>query len=315
MPRDVNGNYSLPPGYQAVTGETILASQHNPPLEDIAASLTGSLARSGAASMLGALAMGGFRITGLANASADQDAVTLAQVVSLITAAAIPPGIVSAFHGIVPPVGWLMLEGQTLNRALEAPLFAATCPAFTGSLTSGNVFIGTPSLNFQNEGIIGAKVEGVGIQPGTTIVAATPTLLTISLPVTTTTASAALRIFPFGNGDGSTTFQLANPRGEFIRALDRGRGVDAARNLGSFQSGMIESHGHTASASNVDPLDLYHVPEALEVGGGFPKQNITVASSAYTIRSANHGHSITVFATGGAETRPRNIALNYIIKR
>jgi hypothetical protein len=32
-----NGVYSLPSGYLAVTGATIQASQHNPPLEDIAA--------------------------------------------------------------------------------------------------------------------------------------------------------------------------------------------------------------------------------------------------------------------------------------
>lgn len=55
MARDASGNYSLPIGYLAVTGETIQASQHNPPLEDIAAALTGSVPRSGAAPMSGPL--------------------------------------------------------------------------------------------------------------------------------------------------------------------------------------------------------------------------------------------------------------------
>ncbi len=49
MPRDSNGNYSLPIGYLAVTGEPILASQHNPPLEDLAAAMTASLPRNGSA--------------------------------------------------------------------------------------------------------------------------------------------------------------------------------------------------------------------------------------------------------------------------
>jgi microcystin-dependent protein len=50
-----NGVYSLPSGYLAVTGATIQASQHNPPLEDIAAALTNRLSRDGTAAMTGAL--------------------------------------------------------------------------------------------------------------------------------------------------------------------------------------------------------------------------------------------------------------------
>lgn len=50
-----NGVYSLPPGYLAVTGTTIQASQHNPPLEDIASALTARLSRDGSAPMTGAV--------------------------------------------------------------------------------------------------------------------------------------------------------------------------------------------------------------------------------------------------------------------
>lgn len=55
MARDSNGNYSLPTGYKATPGETILASQHNPPLEDLAAAMTGSLPRDGSTPMGGPL--------------------------------------------------------------------------------------------------------------------------------------------------------------------------------------------------------------------------------------------------------------------
>jgi hypothetical protein len=55
LPSDSNGNYALPAGYLAVGGDTILPSQHNPPLEDVAAGLTARLMRSGAGGMTGQL--------------------------------------------------------------------------------------------------------------------------------------------------------------------------------------------------------------------------------------------------------------------
>lgn len=80
MPR-TGGIYSLPSGYQAVTGEIIQPSQHNPPLEDIAQALTDSLPRDGSAGMTANLPMGGNRITGLSAATAPSHAPRFDQVV------------------------------------------------------------------------------------------------------------------------------------------------------------------------------------------------------------------------------------------
>src|SRR5690606_35861195 len=79
MPR-TGGVYTLPNGYQAVTGEIIQPSQHNPPLEDIAQALTDSLPRNGAAAMTGNLPMGNNRITGLAPATSPNHAARWDQV-------------------------------------------------------------------------------------------------------------------------------------------------------------------------------------------------------------------------------------------
>ena len=40
----------------------------------------------------------------------------------------------------------------------------------------------------------------------------------------------------FGNGDGSTTFNLPDLRGEFVRGWDNGAGVDSGRALGTNQA-------------------------------------------------------------------------------
>lgn len=83
MPVNGSGVYNLPPGYTAVSGQTILPSQHNPPLEDVAAALSLTSYRDGRAAATGNWPMGGNRITGLGNAVDSGDAVSKAQISSI----------------------------------------------------------------------------------------------------------------------------------------------------------------------------------------------------------------------------------------
>ncbi len=96
----------------------------------------------------------------------------------------------------------------------------------------------------------------------------------------------------FGVGDGSTTFALPDLRGEFVRGWDDARGVDAARALGSAQPDLLKSHTHTVIAT---------------VTGAA----MTPTSGVYNCLLATGQES---YATGGAETRPRNVALLCCIK-
>lgn len=52
----------------------------------------------------------------------------------------------------------------------------------------------------------------------------------------------------YGTGDGFNTFNLPDLRGEFLRGLDDGRGIDSGRVLGSNQSHSMASHSHAAVA-------------------------------------------------------------------
>lgn len=100
----------------------------------------------------------------------------------------------------------------------------------------------------------------------------------------------------FGVGDGSTTFSLPDLRGEFLRGLDATRGADPSspRTLGSWQVDSFKTHTHTLPASIV-----------IEDGGsGGPGG--TTSGNASVVGPTG--------ATGTAETRPRNIAVLYLIK-
>lgn len=93
----------------------------------------------------------------------------------------------------------------------------------------------------------------------------------------------------YGSGDGSTTFGLPDLRGEFIRSWDDGRGVDSGRSINTTQSDELKSHSHSYT---------YAVSRTVSDGG---------VSGAYP-------GSTSTGATGGTETRPRNIALLACIK-
>ena len=261
----------------------------------------------------------------------------------------VPSGVVEAYAGSVAPDGWLLCNGSAVSRSEYADLFA-----ICGTI--------------------------------------------------------------YGNGDGSTTFNLPDLRGEFVRGLDNGRGVDTGRTLGTSQAQALLQHNHPASSpahnhsvsitsgptavphthpspipttnNSPDPstnhshsvnLALSHGPDGIRrltsttaplsviegawvapapepsASGNFAIRggSSTTDPNALLIRQGSHSHSIvptpvphthpisntttgaasptghahavngntgpspspvSVGNTGGAENRPRNVALNYIIK-
>ncbi len=123
----------------------------------------------------------------------------------------------------------------------------------------------------------------------------------------------------FGVGDGSTTFNLPDLRGEFIRGLDNGRGVDAARALGSAQTGQVGDI-QMQTPFGIDPdsnADLYFEnPDVFGEGGAFTADRSIGASGSST--SADYALTSTPYRAAddesSYETRPRNVALKYIIR-
>lgn len=77
MPRDGAGVFALDSGYFAVAGQVIQPSQHNPPLEDLAAAMTDSISRTGVTAVTANIPMGGFKFTGHGDATDGTDVLNL----------------------------------------------------------------------------------------------------------------------------------------------------------------------------------------------------------------------------------------------
>lgn len=107
-------------------------------------------------------------------------------------------------------------------------------------------------------------------------------------------------------GNGSTTFNIPDLRGEFIRGWDHGRGVDTNRELGTVQYSQNLEHNHGIPGD--DQLGFANGY------GGWTASNR--GSFPYDARSSYGGGGAIWNTTteGGNESRPRNIALMPVIK-
>lgn len=176
-------------------------------------------------------------------------AIDYAKLAAAIQQSLTPTGTIVAFAGDTPPAGWLLCNGQAINRSTYSALYS----------------------------VVGNR---------------------------------------FGYGNNSSTFNVPDFRGRFLRGRDQGANRDPDRNsrtamnpggatgdaVGSIQSDQFRSHTH-------DYEDIYH------------SENhgvVTVPDNRGSGKtdSDNTGWQIrrTSYSTGGSETRPTNANVNYIIK-
>ncbi len=108
----------------------------------------------------------------------------------------------------------------------------------------------------------------------------------------------------WGAGDNVSTFSLPELRGEFFRAWDNGRGVDADRQFGSWQQDELQ---------NI--TGEFRADDRSAVGSGAIQVGVTADVGS---EGSGVGYVMTFDASRvartGTETRPRNVAVLSCIK-
>lgn len=200
--------------------------------------------------------------------------------VEKISKRTVPAGTIAAFGGASNsiPDGWLLCDGRPIKKELYPDLFEAIKTAWGGGY-SGQIKVGD--------------------------------------------------------------FNLPDLRGRFLRGVDGGNGNDpdaaarvrsnidgnAGNQVGSTQAGSMISHEHSVSLTgSVGAGGIHQHTFSIGPGDGEPRNMAADGEpdgkrvkNVSTGDAGSHSHSLTVQGriapVGGAETRPVNVYVNYIIKQ
>ncbi len=204
------------------------------------------------------------------------------------------------------------------NTALAT--FSTHLSAFGGDTGSGGT-VGAVPAPAAGDGaagkVLGASGGWVSVSaatPGMIMMygaAAAPSgwLVCTGAAVSRTTYSALFAVIgtSFGVGDGSTTFNVPNFMGYFPRGYDSGGTVDPGRTFGSTQLDAMQGHKHG------NPSSFAYLTNNQPGTGA----NGTTGGGNYNAEN-NTGNPVTDGVNGtprtAAETRPVNVAVNFIIK-
>lgn len=199
----------------------------------------------------------------------------------------------------LPPSGWLWCDGFAYARVTYPALYDAICPSFLGTTAVGSAVISGLSAadSLDGLGVIGAIIEGPGGLNGLTITATAPTTVTVSGNATSVVTGGSFRVFPHGNGNGSTTFSVPNLKG---------RSFIARQNMGGNDNGLITVAGagldgtklglQGSGGAQTVILDATQIPAHLHTGG----TSLTSFTGSTGVQVGDaHTHGAGTLVTGG----------------
>lgn len=166
------------------------------------------------------------------------------------------PGDYLFFAGIGSRTGYIDADGSDVDRGVYQTLWDAL--SLFGSTAVRT--LGSPIIDFITDTRFmrpGMPVEATGFAPGTTILSVnSPTQITVTSNATSSGADTEVRAYPYGDGDGNTTFNVPDLNRSFPLGIDNlsivGETVGDQGGLEdvTLSTSEIPAHDHNVSASD-----------------------------------------------------------------
>lgn len=250
-------------------------------------------------------------------------------------------GTIKPWAGMTAPNQYAFTYGQEISRTTYATLFTAITSSQAIFCTSGSAVLNglTNTTNFW----VGMTLEVSCIAAGnTTIISKTSSSVTMAVNANTTANTTAI-FYPWGRGNGSTTFNLPDFRGftivgntimggvassnltiSYFGATPDSSGASGGNQNTTLAPGNLPPHTHTSSTLT-DPGHFHTTTPTVFSGGGGANMaanstgsvgtkalNSDTKTTDITI-SASTGTNATGFSTPISRVQPSKTA-NYIIK-
>lgn len=282
MPRDSQGLYTLPAGNPVSPGTLIESEWANPTMSDIAQALTDSLPRNGAAPMVGPLTLVSTPPV------APRHAASKAYVDQFVAySSGLPVGAIITYASGSIPAGYFICNGQAISRTTYSALFALIGTSFgTGD--------GSTTFNIPN--LVDQFIRGRN-------------------PATRTAGSTqgdAFRTHLHPVNDPTHSHVLTDPTHTHAQAPHTHAATQAphTHNVNFQNVGDSGGAGGMSNLVGATPYATTSAQPAITVGDANP----AIAAAAAGITLANASTGLSVGAVGDSETRPMNMAFDFLIK-
>lgn len=245
-------------------------------------------------------------------------------------------GTILSWPGIVAPSHYAFAYGQELSRTTYATLYAAITLN-----TNANCSNGSPTLTGiadTSQLPVGAKVENTCVPAGSAIISKTASTVTLNNNANVT-INVLTRFFPWGNGNGTTTFNVPDLRGVVLGGRDNMGGTASARltaamcgnggqistaigSLCGFDShtltvGELATHTHAFTGTAL-ATHSHTIPASAAAAATAGAATVVVATGSTTTSAVSAGtpagtNSNTGSSTAFSIVQP-TATINYIIK-
>lgn len=196
----------------------------------------------------------------------------------------VPTGTVIDYAGVNAPMGYLPCFGSQVARATYGALLTAITFTATGN-TDGSTAVITGVSSTVNV-YVGMAIEGTGIPIGSTVLSFVPsTSITISQNTTAVGTGVTLTFFPWGNGNGTTLFNLPN----FNRSVAMGSAGGMTSVIGNNVGQVGGLEAVTLTAGNLPP----HTHDlAVGTSPGTPAYSYGSTTNTGTLQTGNNATGI-----------------------